>query len=231
MKILAVIPARSGSKSLPHKNIKLWRGKPLLAYSIEHAKSSKYDMRVVVSTDSEDYAKIARQYGAEVPFLRPSSISQDSSTDLECMQHCLQELKLQDNYEPDVLVHLRPTQPQRSVKDLDTSLDLFLQLYDSYDSLRSVIPVDKSPFKMYVIDGIQLKPLFNQVRDIKEPYNVGRQMLPQAYLHNGYIDLIKCSVIREGSMTGGRILCWKMKKCDNVDIDSQIDFDRWCKQF
>ena len=224
MQILAVIPARSGSKSLPHKNIKLLNGIPLLAYSIEHAKQSKYDMRIVVSTDSEDYAKIAREYGAEVPFLRPSSISQDNSTDLECMQHCLQFFKISEDYEPDIVVHLRPTQPDRKVEDLDKALDSFIELYGEYDSLRSIIPVEKTPFKMYTIDGIDLNPLFNIVNGIKEPYNMGRQQLPQAYLHNGYIDLIKAQVIRSGSMSGNRILSWKMTKSDNVDIDTQQDF-------
>lgn len=225
MKILAIIPARSGSKTLPYKNIKLLNGKPLLAYSIEHATQSKYDMRIVVSTDSEEYANIAREWGAETPFLRPSSISQDDSTDLECMQHCLEYLKMAEEYDPDIIVHLRPTQPQRKVEDLDKALDIFIQLYDEYDSLRSVVPVEKTPYKMYTIDGIELKPLFQEVNGIKEPYNMGRQQLPQVYLHNGYIDLIKTKVIMSGSMSGKRILCWRMLKTDNVDIDTQQDFN------
>lgn len=229
MKILAVIPARSGSKTLPHKNIKLLNGKPLLAYSIEHATQSKYDMRIVVSTDSNEYAKIAREWGAEVPFLRPSSISQDNSTDLECMQHCIRELKKIDGYEADIVVHLRPTQPQRKVKDLDKALDMFIQSYDDYDSLRSVVPVEKTPYKMYTIDGIELKPLFQEVNGIKEPYNVGRQQLPQTYLHNGYIDVIKSFVIHRGSMTGSRIMCYIMQPNDTIDIDTQSDWDHVSK--
>ena len=89
MKILCIIPARSGSKGIPHKNIKLFHNKPLLAWSIIQAQQSKYNMRIIVSTDSENYSNIANDYGAETPFLRPSEISQDSSTDYECIKHYL----------------------------------------------------------------------------------------------------------------------------------------------
>ena len=87
MKILCLIPARSGSKGIKHKNIRNLSGKPLMAWSIEQAKNSKHSMRIIVTTDSEEYAKIARDYGAETPFLRPSKISQDLSTDLEFIKH------------------------------------------------------------------------------------------------------------------------------------------------
>lgn len=224
MNILAIIPARSGSKSLPHKNIKLLNGKPLLAHSIDYAKQSKYDMRIVVSTDSESYAKVSKEWGAEVPFLRPSIISQDDSTDLECMQHCLEQLKLIEDYAPDIIVHLRPTQPHRKVTDLDSALDVFIENYEEYDSLRSVIPVEKTPYKMYTLDGKELKPLFSELNGSKEPYNMGRQQLPQTYLHNGYIDIVKAEVIKNGSMSGDRILSWIMDQKDSIDIDTKEDF-------
>ena len=88
-KVLAIIPARSGSKSVPHKNIRLINGKPMLAYSIEHAKESKYINRIILSTDSEEYAAIGREYGAEVPFLRPAEYATDTALDIDVFYHCL----------------------------------------------------------------------------------------------------------------------------------------------
>ena len=126
MKILCLIPARSGSKSLPHKNIKLLNNKPLLAYSIEQAKNSKYNMRIIVSTDSKEYSDIANKYGAETPFLRPKEISQDNSTDFEFIKHAIEWLKENENYYPDIILQLRPTQPDRKVSDIDKCLDIFI---------------------------------------------------------------------------------------------------------
>ena len=126
MKILCLIPARSGSKSLPHKNIKLLNNKPLLAYSIEQAKNSKYNMRIIVSTDSKEYSDIANKYGAETPFLRPKEISQDNSTDFEFIKHAIEWLKENENYYPDIILQLRPTQPERKVSDIDKCLDIFI---------------------------------------------------------------------------------------------------------
>ena len=105
-KILCIIPARSGSKSLPHKNIKDFKGKPLLAWSIDQAKNSNYcdKMRIIVSTDSKHYAEIAKKWGAEVPFLRPEEISGDKSTDYECMKHAIDWLQQNDNYVPDIIL-------------------------------------------------------------------------------------------------------------------------------
>ena len=149
--ILCLIPARSGSKGIPHKNIKDFKGKPLLAWCIVQAQNSKYQMKIIVSTDSEKYRKIAIQYGAEAPFLRPSEISQDLSTDFECIKHTLDWLKTNEKYSPDIILHLRPTQPCRKVEDIDACLDIFINQREKYDSLRTVVPFEKSPYKMYSI--------------------------------------------------------------------------------
>ncbi len=126
IKILALIPARSGSESIPHKNIRLVAGKPLLAYSIEHALASRLINRTIISTDSQAYAEVARQYGAEVPFLRPSEISQGNSTDMELFTHALKWLEENENYIPDICVHLRPTYPVRKVEDIDKVIQILL---------------------------------------------------------------------------------------------------------
>ena len=170
IKILCLIPARSGSKGIPDKNIKILDGKPLMAHSIYQAEKSRFRdyMRIIVTTDSEKYATIAQAYGAECPFLRPSSISQDLSTDLEFMKHAVQWLSENENYNPDIILQLRPTQPRRKVEDIDNCLEKFIENFEDYDSLRTVVEFDKSPYKMYrIINDNDLVPLFNSVDSIK----------------------------------------------------------------
>lgn len=226
MKILAIIPARCGSKGIPHKNIKLFKGKPLLAWSIIQAKKSSYINKIIVSTDSEKYQRIAISFGAETPFLRPHEISQDLSTDYQFIQHCLSWLNENKDYKPDIIVQLRPTYPTRSVKILDETIKLFIDNYDSYDSLRTVIPFEKSPYKMYRIVNNKLEPLFKKVDDIVEPYNKCRQELPKTYLHNGYIDIIKTdTIINKKSMTGKYILPYLMNMNEYHDIDNIKDWN------
>ena len=223
MKILCLIPARSGSKGIKDKNIRDLSGKPLMAWSIEQAKNSKHPMRIIVTTDSEKYARIARNYGAETPFLRPSEISQDLSTDLEFIQHALEELKKED-YIPDFIVQLRPTYPTRKVETLNDTIDLFIENRDKYDSLRTVIPFDKSPYKMYRIENNILEPLFREVNGIKEPYNQCRQNLPNTYLHNGYIDILNTDIVNQGGISGERIYPYLMTGNEYHDIDYEDDF-------
>ena len=227
-KILCLIPARSGSKGIPHKNIKKLGGIPLLNWSINQAKSCKYAncIRIIVSTDSEEYAEIAKKGGAEVPFLRPESISADLSTDYEFISHSLSFLRENEKYIPDIVLQLRPTQPLRKVSDIDKCLDIFIENYDEYDSLRTVVPFEKSPFKMYTIKDNQLTPLFNEVNKIKEPYNQCRQILPQTFLHNGYIDIIKASIIKDGVLSGEKIYAYLMDKNDTIDIDTLEDWEK-----
>jgi N-acylneuraminate cytidylyltransferase len=229
MRILCLIPARSGSKSLPHKNIKLLNGKPLLAYSIEQAKNSKYDMRIIVSTDSHEYASIANQYGAETPFLRPKEISQDDSTDYQFIKHSIDWLRKNESYYPNIIIQLRPTQPARKVKDIDKCLDIFIENYYNYDSLRTVIEVDKTPYKMYTIEGNKLNPMFNSFNGKIEPYNMGRQYLPKCYLHNGYIDILKPELLDNGMISGENIYPYVMNKDDTVDIDTIEDYNNFIK--
>ena len=227
-KILCIIPARSGSKGIIDKNIKLFNNKPLLAWSIIQAQKSKHKMRIIVSTDSLEYKKISEKYNAEVPFLRPKEISQDESTDYEFILHTINWLQKNENYIPDIILQLRPTQPCRKVADIDKCLDLFIDNINDYDSLRTVIPFEKSPFKMYRIsnDNKKLTPLFKIIENIKEPYNKCRQYLPDTYLHNGYIDIIKTSIIKQGTISGNNIYPYVMNKTDIIDIDSIEDWEK-----
>ena len=223
LEILCIIPARSGSKGIIDKNIIDYNGKPLLSWSIIQAKNSKYKMKIIVSTDSEKYKKIAIEYGAEVPFLRPPEISQDLSTDFECIIHCVKWLEKNENYKSDIILHLRPTSPNRSVTLIDDCLDNFIKNRLNYDSLRSVIPFDKSPFKMYKIANDHLLPLFRSIDDIYEPYNQARQILPQCYLHNGYVDILNTSILQYSTISGNKILPYVMNEEDNIDIDNPKD--------
>lgn len=227
-KILCIIPARSGSKGLPNKNIKIFKGKPLLAWSIYHSQNNIYSkqIRTIVSTDSEEYAIIAKKWGAEVPFLRPKEISGDLSTDYECINHCVNWLKNNDNYIPDIIIHLRPTQPCRKIDDINKCLKLFIKNRDKFDSLRTVIPVEKSPYKMYNIKNNMLIPLFNDINGIKEPFNQPRQLLPQCYLHNGYIDILNESILKDKTINGNRIYQYTMNKKDTIDIDTLDDWKK-----
>jgi CMP-N-acetylneuraminic acid synthetase len=226
IRILCIIPARSGSKGLPHKNIKDYRGKPLLAWSIEQAQLCRYDMKIVVSTDSKEYADIAMKYGAEAPFLRPSEISGDLSTDYECMKHSVEWLKQNQQYYPDIVLQLRPTSPLRNVEDINNAIGLFLENRENYDSLRSVIEFEKSPYKMYTLTENTLVPLFKKVNDIDEPYNQCRQILPKCYLHNGYIDIFNTSILETETISGEKIYPYVMNKEEDLDIDTNDDLEK-----
>jgi N-acylneuraminate cytidylyltransferase len=222
--ILCIIPARSGSKGLPHKNVKDYRGKPLLAWSIEQAQLCQYEMKIIVSTDSKEYADIAMKYGAEAPFLRPTEISGDLSTDYECMKHSVEWLGQNQQYYPDIVLQLRPTSPLRKVEDINQAICLFLQNRENYDSLRSVVEFEKSPYKMYNVKENTLVPLFKKVDDIDEPYNQCRQVLPKCYLHNGYIDIFNTSILEDATISGEKIYPYLMNKEDNLDIDEAKDW-------
>ena len=224
MKILCIIPARSGSKEIKHKNIKLFNGIPLLVWSIRQAKKSKFNMNIIVSTDNKEYKQIAEKNGAQVPFLRPTRISQDLSTDFEFIKHCLDWLKQNNKILPDIILQLRPTQPCRKVEDIDKCLDLFIENYNEYSSLRTIIPLNKSPYKMYKIENNILEPLFKNYKNINEPYNQCRQLLPQCYLHNGYIDICKSSIIENNTISGNKIFPYVMDKDDTIDIDTIEDW-------
>ena len=225
-KILCLIPARSGSKGLPHKNIKEFNGIPLIVHSILQAINCKYSskIRIIVSTDSQEYADIANQWGAETPFLRPVEISQDTSIDYEFIKHSLDWLSENENYKPDIILQLRPTYPTRSIELLNDCLDRFIENCKTFDSLRTVAPTSKTAYKMYRIIDNELIPLFREVDGINEPYNKCRQDLPTTYLHNGCIDIFKAEIIQKDTISGDRILPYVMSENEIHDIDTLEDW-------
>lgn len=218
--MIAIIPARSGSKSVKDKNIRLLDGKPLIAYSIEHALKAKSISRVIVSTDSDKYAQIAREYGAEIPFLRPSEYAQDSSLDIDVFAHALRWLKDNEDYCPEIVAHLRPTYPIRNPQDIDEMVSMLAGDPEA-DAVRCITPAKEIAYKMWKMSLDDV--LFPILSDIPEAYNMPRQSLPQIYYQNACIDVIRSStIIEKKSMTGDRILGYNMKHF--FDIDTETDF-------
>ncbi|HTB64208.1 MAG TPA: acylneuraminate cytidylyltransferase family protein [Opitutales bacterium] len=203
--ILALIPARGGSKGIPRKNVRLIAGKPLIAYSIEHALRSQHIGRVMVSTDDEEIAAAARAAGAEVPFMRPVEYAQDMSPDIDVFRHALQWLREKENYTPELVVHLRPTGPVRRVELIDQAIGLMLA-QPTADSLRSVSVPTLTPYKMWRVENGFLKPLLS-VPGVKDPHSMPRQMLPEVYWQNGYVDIVRPrTILGKSSMTGDTVL-------------------------
>ena len=225
MEILAIIPARGGSKKIPGKNIKPLLGKPLIGYAIEEAHKSEHITRTIVTTDDEEIASVARDFGAQVPFMRPRELALDHVTDLPVFQHALRWLADQEDYHPDMVVHLRPTAPLRRVAHIDAGISLLLASPE-VDTVRSVTGTDAHPLKMWAIEDGMLTPFIpTDVYGIKEAYNQPRQQLPDAYIQNGSVDVIRPHIILEhDSMTGQRIKAFVMDEMDSVNVDGPLDW-------
>jgi N-acylneuraminate cytidylyltransferase len=226
--VLAVIPARGGSKGIPRKNIRAFAGWPLIAWSIAAARQAETVTRVVLSTDDEEIAALARQYGAETPFLRPSEFAQDHSTDLPLFEHALGWFSEHENYHPEVVVQLRPTSPIRPRGLVDSAVRTLLEHPDA-DSVRGVVPAGQNPHKMWRILGDN-GPMQNllDVPGIAEPYNAPRQILPPIYWQTGHIDAIRSATILQGGSMSGRVIYpILIDPRFTVDIDNLYDWTRY----
>ena len=203
--VLALIPARGGSKGIHRKNLVMLGGKPLIAYSIGQALSSRRITRVIVSTDDAEIAEVARQFGAEVPFIRPQEYAQDLSPDIDVFRHALTWLSEHERYACELVVHLRPTGPVRRVELIDEAIEK-MQASPWADSLRSVSWPEQTPYKMWRIVGGMLQPLL-RMEGMAEPHSMPRQTLPEVYWQNGYVDIVRPHVILElGMMAGQKIV-------------------------
>jgi CMP-N-acetylneuraminic acid synthetase len=226
-KIIALIPARAGSKGIKNKNIRLLGGYPLIAYSILASKLSKYIQRTIVSTDSMLISAIAMQYDAEVPFLRPEQHAQDTTPDYSWIAHALAWLE-NENYTPDLIVHLRPTTPLREISKIDLAISNFLQTPEA-TSLRSAHPLEESPYKMFIKDGDYLKSFMQYGEG--EFYNLPRQEFPTVFNPNGYIDILRTSEINPNSIHGKKILAYETKRCIEVDsLDNLEELEKYYKE-
>lgn len=224
MKTYALIPARAGSKGVKNKNTSLLNGKPLIAYSIEVALMCETFDRVVVTTDSQAIADIAKAFGAEVPFLRPSNLAQDKSPDRSYIEHALDWLISNEGVTPELIAILRPTTPLRDSVLLNSAVKKMEEHFTLATSLRSVHSLPEPPQKMLQLQDNWLVGFFPDDKR-KEYFNLPRQMFPTAYQPNGYIDIVKASYIREQpeGIFGSKMIGFETP--NSVEIDTQEEFD------
>lgn len=223
--VLAIIPARGGSKGIRRKNLVDIAGLPLVVHSIRHALASKRITRVVVSTDDQEIARVAREAGAEVPFFRPPELAEDHVLDWPVFEHALEYLESTERYSPELIVHLRPTAPYRKPEWIDACVGL-LEANPVADSVRSVSLVEQHPYRVFRIDATTglLDPVMKH--EHPEPYLLRRQDLPAMYLYNCVIDVTRYTTVRtKRSMTGRNIFPFVMDANDVLDIDTPRDLE------
>jgi N-acylneuraminate cytidylyltransferase len=219
--VVALIPARSGSKGVPNKNIRLLGGKPLLEWSIKACLKSKCIDRVIVSTDSFEYAELAKKLGAEAPFLRPAEISGDKSVDYDFVVHALDWLSNSQG-EPDYIAHIRPTTPMRDPLIIDQAFDIF-RTHKSATALRSVQKMSESAYKCFEISNLgQLKQAFTGVVSL-DVANNARQGFVDTYTGNGYIDFLATKHIRSEKLLHGNFVIPYVTS-SVIEVDTEDDF-------
>lgn len=222
-KVLAIIPARGGSKGFPGKNSALLRHAPLLAWSIAAGLESKVVNRVILSTDSIELANIGSIWGAEVPFLRPNDISGDQATDVSFLQHALNFFREQEHWLADYVVLLRPTSPLRPKGMIDQCFNKLINNPQA-DSLRIVTDAPQTPYKMWWQNDDYLAPILAPPLGIPEPFNSPRQLLPKAFWQIGTLDIIKSStILTKHSASGNKIIGHYLSPDYAVDIDRPED--------
>ncbi len=220
-KILVIIPARSGSKSINGKNIILYKRFPLIYHSIKTALKSKLVDKVIVSTDSKKYAKLSKKFGAEAPFLRPKKFSSDTSVDYDYILHAT-KFVIKNNYYPDLIVLLRPTTPNRKTEIVDKGIRFFIKNFNNYDSMRSVSEFNQPPQKLFMISKNRLKGFFDNILS-GEYHSYPRQKFPKTYLPNGYVDIFKPKFFLKKKNLHGKIC--PFITTNTLDIDHKKDLE------
>ncbi len=215
-KIIAIVPARSGSKGISNKNTRLFAGKPLIAHTIETAKASPSIDRIVVSTDSEEIAAVARDFGAEVPFLRPPELAMHESSIVDAVVHLLDQLK-KENYAPTHVLLLQPTSPLRTTEDIEKAIELFEK--SDADSLVSICRTENI---LMTKDESDVLTIVNPEM-LKSP---NRQELPTYYkLDGSMIYLVKTDLfLKEHSFLAGKLVGYEIERWRAVDLDEPQDF-------
>ncbi len=224
--VVALIPARGGSKGVPRKNIQMVKGYPLIAYSIAAGILSKRVDRIIVSTDSDEIAQTALRFGAEVPFIRPAEYASDLSGDIEFVEHALRYMHDEEEKIPGYLVHLRPTTPFRRPEIVDEAIAA-CQGQPGCSSLRSGHKASESPYKWFLKNK---EGYFRSLRgDIdNDTANAARQRFPDVYIPDGYVDVLKSSyVIREGKLHGSKMLGFESPGCVEVDTLEDLDYIKY----
>ena len=217
--ILAIIPARGGAKGLPGKNLKELCGKPLIAWTIEQAKSCSDIDKTIVSTDDEKIAEVAGKYGAEVPFMRPAKLANDIALTIGVLFHAINWLKEHEDYQPKNILLLQPTSPLRTVEDIEGAIQMLMD-----KNIRSVVSVCKTDHHPWWSNTL---PENGNIKDFLRPeaLNKRRQDLPVFYRLNGAIYLADTDYLHEcNGFLGPDTFAYKMLKSRSVDIDSELDF-------
>ena len=220
--IIAIIPARSGSKGIKDKNLSLLGGYPLIAYSIILAKLIPEIDQVIVSTDSELYAGVAKKFGADVPFLRPLSLAEDSSSDYDFMSHAVDWYEKND-FLPEYWIHLRPTTPLRESSIIKKAIELILSSKEA-TSLRSCHLSPESPFKWLRknSEGYFTNLLGNDSN--LDKYNGPRQEYPDVFIPNGYVDIVKSSFIKKNKLLhGDKVIAFETPFSFEVDSKDELE--------
>jgi len=220
MKIIAIVPARGGSKSVPRKNIRCIAGKPLLAYTVEAALSVSAISDLVVSTDDEEIATVARSLGAQVPFIRPPELATDDAQSAPVLRHCLFEMEARNSVHYDAIMLLQPTTPLRQACHIQTAIDMLKA--NECDSVVSVVSVvGNHPFRMKRLVGDRLINFIDQGFEDMRP----RQNLPPVFIRNGAVYLSRRHVVADHEQVVGPVcLGFEMDEMESVNIDNQIDF-------
>jgi CMP-N,N'-diacetyllegionaminic acid synthase len=224
--ILGVVTARAGSKGIPGKNTKRLAGKPLISYTIESAQASRVFDRLILSTDDEEAARIARELGCEVPFLRPASLCADDTPHLPVMQHAVQWLRDEQRYRPDWVMILMPTSPLRQPKHIAEAVALAIE--SGADSVVSVdqVPAHFNPMRALAVDDDGWARLFVGDRPVKQR-PVRRQDLPAVYVFNGAIYLFRAALLDDPvdpSLYGDRVAAYPMPHPYGHNIDDPGDW-------
>jgi len=223
--VLGVVTARSGSKGIPGKNTRRLAGKPLIAYTIESAISSAVFDRLILSTDDDEAARIGRELGIDVPFMRPEALSRDDTPHLPVMQHAVEWMRVEQRYEPEWVMILMPTSPLRRAADIVGALALGVA--SGADSVVSVdeLPAHFHPMRAITIDGEGWARLLVGDRPVKER-PVRRQDMPKAWVFNGAIYLFKAALLRgaEPSLYGDRVAAYRMEPPFGQNIDDEQDW-------
>lgn len=220
--VVALIPARAGSKRVRDKNVRLLDGHPLLGYSIAAAADSALFSSIIVSTDEERIAGIARYYGAEVPFLRPSELAGDASLDIEWVEYTLQQLQAEGR-EFDCFSILRPTSPFRHATTIQRAWKQFLER-DGADSLRAVERCKQHPAKMWMVSEDRMRPLLDHDSETTPSHSTPYQSLPEVYVQNASLEIAWSRVVFEERTISGEVLVpFLTKGYEGFDINDEND--------
>ena len=220
--VIAIIPARSGSKSIKNKNIVKLKNKPLLAWSIETCLKSNLINKVFVSTDSKKYASIAKKYGVDQVIMRPRKISSDNASDYSMINHAIQNIGINYN----IIVHIRPTTPLRNVNNINQAIKKFSN--STFSSLRSVHEMSETSYKSFEVYKKKfLKPLKNIKLNFNQ-LNLARQKFPKTYIANGVIDIYRKEyILKNKCLHGKKVMAFITQPTKEIDTKEDLDYVRF----